>query len=259
MVKNKHITVCIPCYPKHTKFLESCLKSIENQILKPKIVFIGHSEMNNKEKNKLEIQLNHFTFPIKIINTKEKKSAGENRNRCVKFCKTKYISFFDADDIMFPNRLLEIWNIIEKYSPECVLHSYSNSLNKKTTDGNLKIYKRNDIYKAAKNTEKYFLSLNKIIDNKNMPMGHLTVSKKIFDKIKFTEDALYEDAIFLRKIINLYKSNNSIIFLPKKLSFYKNSNIHFLIKLIKTKKKKNIKYIINKYFLHTELSKDFSN
>merc|ERR1711907_784086 len=103
--------------------------------------------MNNKEKNKLEIQLNHFNFPIKIINTIEKKSAGENRNRCVKFCKTKYISFFDADDIMFPNRLLEIWNIIKEYSPKCIIHSYSNLLEEKTSSENNKIYKRNDIYK----------------------------------------------------------------------------------------------------------------
>ena len=94
--------VCIPCYKNHVKYIQQCLESIEKQTRKPDVVSISFSEVTEPP------VLPAFSFPIEIITTSKKQCQGKNRNLAASKIDVDILSFFDADDIMHPNRLAYI-------------------------------------------------------------------------------------------------------------------------------------------------------
>ena len=97
--------------------------------IQPYDLVIAHSEMTNQEasqlRQKLYLEFNP-NFNITIANDEKKHHAAGNRNRGVKFCTGDYISFIDADDTSNSNRIHKISNIINKYQPICIVHSFLN-------------------------------------------------------------------------------------------------------------------------------------
>lgn len=235
------ITICIPCYPKHTKFLLRCVQSVENQTIHPEKIIIGHSEIDKTESLKLQKKFLKFSFPVKIIFTKEKSFAGYNRNRCVPYCNTKYISFFDSDDIMHTKRIEILWKNIVKFSPKCIIHSYSRKQNP-IIKNNYKIIKRKEIFSWITKNDKFN---NFDIKKKKITAGHITLENHYFNYIKYGNEKREEDYIFLKKFIKLYsKNNNDVIFIDIPLTYYTTSYFHLIYKVLKTKDTKLWKNMI---------------
>jgi glycosyltransferase involved in cell wall biosynthesis len=97
------IGVAIPCYKYHIPKLIRCLESIEAQTLKADQVVVSCSS-SDKSDFPSDIE-KRFSFPLVILTTPDRKNAAENRNIAISHLTTDLVSFFDADDIMHPQRL----------------------------------------------------------------------------------------------------------------------------------------------------------
>ena len=110
------LAVCIPSVNGHIPLLNHTLKFIEAQTRKADLIVISVSGRIPDPKN--EIDVSGLTVPIKILYTPKRLHAGANRNiaaaEAVKEGAT-HLSFFDADDIMHPQRL------------ECIEYAFTNN------------------------------------------------------------------------------------------------------------------------------------
>ncbi len=123
------IGIAIPCYKYHIPVLKRCLDSIEAQVCKPHIVVISCS---SSKQDDLPDELKNpsiYPFSFKIITTEEKKNAAQNRNIAAEYIRANtecdFISFFDCDDVMHPQRIKAIAYAIV-YNPEVgiIMHNF---------------------------------------------------------------------------------------------------------------------------------------
>jgi hypothetical protein len=127
------LAVCIPCVNGHRRLLLDTLKFIEAQTRKPDIVVVSISKYIPDPR----IDISGSPLSITVIHTTKDLHAGANRNiaaaEAVKQGAT-HISFFDADDIMHPQRLECIERAFTENSElvgflHCFLCAYAKDMN----------------------------------------------------------------------------------------------------------------------------------
>lgn len=113
--------VAIPCYKYHLPQLKRCLDSIEAQTLKPDQVVVSCSSTEEAE-----LPQYNYSFPLTILTKSERQNAAQNRNRAATALQDiDLISFFDADDVMHPQRLEFIKSAFcQLPTSQIVFHSY---------------------------------------------------------------------------------------------------------------------------------------
>ena len=124
MGKSLTIGVHIPCISRDIPKLPRLFRSIAAQTLLPDVVVLSLSETDRAD----AVRRRYCTredFPVIITSTPDVAYPGMNRNATLAHASTDVISFFDADDIMLPNRLRCIHDAFVKYGAKCVVHSYS--------------------------------------------------------------------------------------------------------------------------------------
>lgn len=94
--KKKLITVVIPIY-KSLKFQKNIINIIEKNYLFTNFILVDDGENFDLFK---KININKFEN-IDIIHNKKNRGVSFSRNIGIKICKTKYITFCDADDNIF--------------------------------------------------------------------------------------------------------------------------------------------------------------
>ena len=106
------LAVCIPCVNGHLPLLIHSLKFVQAQTRAPDLIVISISSclVNHG------LDISGSAIPTTVITTPKKLFAGANRNiaaaEAVKQGAT-HLSFFDADDLMHPQRL------------ECIEHAFN--------------------------------------------------------------------------------------------------------------------------------------
>lgn len=211
-----NISVVIPCIPKHLKYLDDLIISICNQTLLPREVIISLSDYSDNDSQKLQEYYNNdnqFTkLNITVLNKIEPSYAGENRNRGCNECKTKYVTFMDADDLMVPNKIETLLKLFTEYDMDAIIHTVGkNCTNELFNNTSLKEVKKNS---TSSWLDHKLLGLTNIINH-----GHLTVKKNVFDYIK--QDISLktsEDTEFVRRII---ENDMRIFLIDKNLSIYR--------------------------------------
>lgn len=211
------ITICIPCFPRDTPKLEKCINSIMNQTVHPEKVIVGHSEFTKKQAKKLEEKYKNDKFDFKCVSTRKKQYAAKNRNMVAKKVDTDYIGFFDADDIMYPERIETIWKQISKHKPLCLIHGFNDDYNKKRKLN--KVVFGKELYDKANKTKNERLWIYPGAHH-----GHPTIHKSVFDKVKQNESKEFrrgQDSKYLRDILNHFGRNNkTMIFIDIPLVYY---------------------------------------
>ena len=97
MSKNTIVSIIIT-YFKKKKFIKRTLQSVYNQSFKNyEIIFVYDDEDTNDIKYVKPLIKKFQKF--KFINNKKKSGVAKSRNIAIKFCRGKFISFLDADDI----------------------------------------------------------------------------------------------------------------------------------------------------------------
>jgi glycosyltransferase involved in cell wall biosynthesis len=209
------IGVCIPCIESHIKHLENCIKSIYEQITFPDEVVISISSVVNKGTvDTVEIMLNKYRkrLNIRAIYTMEKKYAGENRNIALENCKSDIISFIDADDMMYPNRLYVLRNIFELY-PWCIgiLHHFNENSNKKINKGNF----NEDFIEEYRYSEQ-------------LHYGHSSFRRILFNEFKYTNKPRGQDIEFVQRLLEKY-INNLLVYKSKLTNYVSNNSTFYHI------------------------------
>jgi hypothetical protein len=224
------IGVAIPCYEGHKKYLTQLLYSIQKQSVLPDKVAISCSSSDE-----FELEGGPYSFPIRLVTHKEKKSAAENRNIATSLLLNDidgyvdidgdidYITYIDADDIMVPQRIEVIKKVIEETQGDIFIHNF---------------YMENDMDLVNKNSFPHITfieyKVNVLIP---CPSGCLTflpgeiynriqhsqptIKKEIFDRVKFPEEREYnrrEDAVFCNRVTHLEGVKN--VYISNKLSYY---------------------------------------
>lgn len=204
--------IVIPCYIYHLPKLELLLDSINNQTMKPSKVIVSCSSTKSEQ---MYINCHKYNFPLFILTTEMRLNASQNRNLASSYIDTDIISYFDADDIMHPQRIEFIYNTFSKFNPNIILHGYlSNEQNLKEFE----IY--NDIPIIFNKLVKSPTGCAVISNDYSIRIHHSQVSikREIFDKIKFREDKEFErkeDSIFCGDVLaSIFGNNNIYINLP---------------------------------------------
>jgi len=219
-MSSSNITICIPCYKYHIPHLKRCLDSIQNQTVIPHEVIISCSSSTDLDVQS-HISTEKYKFLVKFIITDQRKNAAENRNITASFAETEFLSFFDADDVMHPQRIEATIEAIEKFpKTEIILHSYY------TPDESISLqdwpviktftFIENSLAKAPSGCAIFLPNWQARIHH-----SQVAVSKRLWNLIQFNESKDHErkeDAVFCGNCLAV--SGIQSVYIADKLSKY---------------------------------------
>jgi glycosyltransferase involved in cell wall biosynthesis len=192
-VKNQmRIGVAIPCYKPHLPLLERCLDSIEAQTRKPDEVVVVCSSADDKD-----VPTYSYSFPLRILTRPDRHNAAENRNYAARQMTSEMISFFDADDVMHPQRLEAIEGCGLQH---IILHSFLDP--HESFESYSRIYRIRNTLRQYK-TGCACLGMDWAA---RIHHAHVTIHASVLSQTTFPEDKELErreDAIFCGSVLNL--------------------------------------------------------
>lgn len=202
------IGVVIPCYLHHVEKLGSLLESIEKQTCKPDQVVVSCSSVSDDVH--IPYNATMYSFPLQIIRHVGRKNAAENRNIATKYIRTSTITYFDADDMMHPQRLECIQDVFQKTDAKIILHNFING------SGNFQTY---DIQSLKYNYGKLRRAPSGCayhIENLDFKIHHSqsSIRSTVFDMVQFNESTDHErreDAVFCGDVLAHYPTQNAYI------------------------------------------------
>ncbi len=178
--------------------LEECIKSaLKNLTSETEIILIDDFSQDNSKK----IAKKYLRNNIKLISNKKNLGVSKSRNKALKIAKGDYIVFLDADDSL-SNNFTQILKkkIIKNDVDFCFLRS-TNLLDKSID--------YNEISKTFDNKvlNKNISSLIKNFYNFRSSVWNFVIKRKIIEdfEITFTDLKIYEDQVFITKIIGVSK------------------------------------------------------
>jgi glycosyltransferase involved in cell wall biosynthesis len=207
------IGVAIPCYKGHIDSLHHLLDSIEHQTRLPDRVVISCSSC---EPSDIPSSYYEYSYPVEIYTHSDVKNAAQNRNIALSYLTTDIVSFFDADDIMHPQRLQVVERCFEISSMMLFAHSYET----KSVD-----FVYYDMFPFDIN-KLFVCSFRSVqhIDYLHQPVihnGQYSVRRTVLEKVRFREEKEYfgrEDTIFGGDVLLTFPNQNA--FCPLLLSKY---------------------------------------
>lgn len=108
-------SIILPTYNSNSNYLTECIKSIINQTYQNWEICISDDASNNK--NTLNVLKKYSYNPkIKITLNKKNQHIAINSNKASELATGEYFCFLDHDDILWPNALNEIANVLNKNS-----------------------------------------------------------------------------------------------------------------------------------------------
>jgi len=211
------IGICIPCHAPHSKYLQVCLSSIENQIRKPDLVSISISEMT------VPPQLPTYSFPVKIVCSPEKQCQGKNRNIAANNAQAMDIlTFFDADDIMHPMRIESIEKHFHDSTIDGFIHNNKQCASKqyRTKPLNHIVWEpvSNKLYTDGFITSKDYICGRITSSYGNLTNGHFTCRTHVWKDLQYPETyGIGEDSEYIYRI---HSKDYKLGYSPDKLSYY---------------------------------------
>ena len=185
-------SLCITSYYKDIIYINRLIPYIKNQTLSPDEIILFCSGINKMP------DFNYEDLMIEIYAVPQTLSPAQARNYCISKTSNDLIIFFDIDDFPHPQKVeLTIKNI---QNHDFLLHSYQ--INNVKFDY---ILQANALINLSIDKN----STNIICNNRPIHHAHIAVNKKVFDNIKYNENAEFfkkEDGKFCQDlIVNGYK------------------------------------------------------
>jgi len=206
-------SVIIPCYYRHAQHLYSLLHLFQNQTVLPDEIIISISECEKIDPFILyTLEKKPWIFPVNIITSNKVQHAGENRNIACSNATGDIFICHDADDIPHPQRIEIIKYFFEHYDIDHLLHQYFFIHSEKTEvnfDMVVKDFTSIQFARLYKNGEDYINNHRDRLHN-----GHVSISKQLFDTIKWTNKRRKQDAEFNRKVFKLFTNQVLLIKVP---------------------------------------------
>jgi glycosyltransferase involved in cell wall biosynthesis len=207
------IGVAIPCFINHIERCYELLDSINNQTRLPDQVVISCSSSKATD-----FVQKDYKFPLVVVTTEVRQNAALNRYIAASKLQTDIICFFDADDLMHPQRL-EALDTAFQNSVDIVLHNYMFEKECLTPFPVLSTF---DIqYNILKQCYSGCITFHQNDRNYRLAHGHVSVTRAVFDRVKFPVESEYEtreDCVFCHRIFGLPSIRSGYI--PYPLSKY---------------------------------------
>jgi hypothetical protein len=241
------IALVIPTYKPHYIYLQGVCRNAAEQTRIPDLVVIRASSCDEEAKPLLDnLHKTAWPFPLLVLETAAQQYQAQNRNEGADAVPPEFdiISFFDSDDLMHPRRL----ELVERpfnQGAEAVLHSRQNHLRwdsflapphhvwdsillqkESAIQAGNQIISRSEWVKQFSTPPigkeiTFFRPIpmdEELEEDITMTYGHISVTRKLFQEIRFDKEALgYEDAKFLSEIVAQRRRTASI---RASLSFY---------------------------------------
>jgi hypothetical protein len=201
-------TLIIPCHSAHAKYLYNLLRIYENQTDPPNEIVISLSDSNNVETGIINLlENNQWIFPIKLIQSKQKLFAGQNRNIACKHASNEIFICQDADDIPHPQRIEVIKYFFNKLQLDFLLHKF--------------IYNNESLPPVGDMSTIHYSYLKTYHDAwavGYMLFGQPAIHRRVFDKIKWKDIPIDEDNTFANQVITTF---NNCIMIKSTLYIYR--------------------------------------
>jgi hypothetical protein len=195
--------IAVPCYKYHIPVLKRFLDSVEAQTVKPEYVVVSCSSSTQED------ILNYaYSFPLQVIPFEGRLNASQNRNKATDILiklGCSYISFFDCDDVMHPQRIQGIKEGFSTFpETQIILHSFW--LTKGELEQEFEHY--NSFQYVVNNLRKAPSGCAELIENWQARLHHSqgSVTKELFTNVRFREEKEFErkeDSIFCGDCLSL--------------------------------------------------------
>ena len=188
------ISVIVPVYNSE-KYIEKCIKSIQNQIYKNLQIIIiddGSSDLSGKKCDDFAENDSRI-----LVIHKQNEGQAKARNIGLDHAEGKYIGFVDSDDYILPNMYSSLYTLMTKYNAqiaccriECTdskgKHSYFND----NKDESVEVLSKS---KALRELLYNVRVTNSLCDK--------LFSQTIFEDVRMVEGMIYEDIEVMHRCI----------------------------------------------------------
>ncbi len=190
------VGVAICCYHGHLSALSALFRSIEAQTRRPDQVVVSCSSTSPED---IPYDMGSYSFSLQIVTCREKKNAAQNRNTAASYLQTDIVTFFDADDLMHPQRIAAIHHGFSTYGAYFMVHSFQKS----------PVFVMYDEYSYHVNQLEVCPYGSVCVKGHGMPIanGHCSVMQWILREFAYpesVEDQGREDTVFSAQIIRKY-------------------------------------------------------
>ena len=229
------ITVVVPCYPPHQKYIPRILEQLNTQSQKPDEIIVALSEVTVEETlSKLKEWSQLTDLSIQVVGQPIKALAAVNRNFGALHVTTDYILFLDADD-QYHIRLIEtLKKYIETLKPDAILYHLSET---ELTDEieSHKFYSSEELFKNAfpdgefnELSEEYNMRPQLELSN-YVHHGHICVKYESWLESPQQDLITREDSVWVRKLLWNWHSDDrkteGVIAIPEILTYYKKNEL----------------------------------
>lgn len=212
------VVVLIPCYQPHFKYIPTLLQNIAKSTRKPDRIAISCSSWICDTYMRLFIE----TIPVDIYFHSRPMNAAENRNYAARLATENILTFFDSDDLMYPERIEYVCETLQR-GADVAYHSYSRAI----------MYDPNFIFPSI---EDLTISSSNIVPDPNpwstgimcdppnglaLCHGHLTIWRNVFSRFQYDESVVRsreEDSLYARTLT--CSGEYKIVFIENALSHY---------------------------------------
>lgn len=208
------ISLCITSYNEDYSLIYNLLEEVQKQEALPAEIIFYCSGMQSVDISNV-LAIKGQLVPIRTVFSSKKTNQATARNICSKIASSEYVMFFDVDDIPHPMKIYITRDVIRRTNIDFFVHDYhqvkhSNNFFEDLPK-NFKTFPITEIDKGSTN-----------IKCGDFPIhhSHVTVKKKVFEKIEFNETDQYyrrEDGKFLQDLVI---SGYSGLYCPIKLVNY---------------------------------------
>ena len=192
------IGVAICCYHGHLSKLGRLFDSIEHQTRRPDEVVVSCSSTTLED---VVYRRDMYTVPFRILIHGERRNAAQNRNYASAQLSTDVVTFFDADDIMHPQRLAVIADAFEAHPTlQILLHNTEFGISLEFPRfTNVYLY-MNQLGQCPWGSTTLKVPLNEA----HIANGHVSVRRRVLTEITYPEGVGFrgrEDTVFTTEII----------------------------------------------------------
>jgi hypothetical protein len=212
------ITLIIPCFYMHFKYIEELLKIYEKQTLLVDEVVIPIAESNQLDKTLIDnLKKQEFKFPVNIIEIPKPSLAGNTRHIGLRRASHEIIIFQDADDIPHDQRVEMIKYFFDKY-PEIVhiCHKWS----KRPATFNKTRYNIEKDIEVVIPKNNIFMSTYRQIEH--IANGNIAIRKRIYKNVGWYERMHRKQDI--QTNINIYNKYRKTLFIRAEIYLYRCEN-----------------------------------
>lgn len=209
------ISVIVPVY-NGEKYLRECLASIKEQTLADFEVLV----VNDGSTDASASIIDEFCEVDPRFKHIEQSNGGVSkaRNAGIDASAGKYLTFVDADDLLFPKALLSMYSALKKGKAQVCVCSFLKGTEPPTKYIRSRGFETYSYEEAMKRA----LYQSRLL---NSPWGVLLERELLGDERRFREGIRYED---LDAFYRFFEEANRIVYMPAPLYFYRDNSESFM-------------------------------